>query len=98
MGTSRNHVILPIAHVHSILKQRAGAPKQGSEGAPDARLKILPDVVQGLDGIRTGQEIVILTWLHEAQRDVLKVHPRGEAIDGTPVIDTKPVLAQSNDS
>ena len=51
---------------------------QGYEGAPDARLEVVPDFIQALDGIEAGQEIVILTWLHEAQRDVLKVHPRDD--------------------
>ena len=135
-----SYTVRPVAWVHSSLEQRAGAPKQGYEGAPDARLEVFPDFAQALDGIEVGQEIVILTWLHEAQRDVLKVHPRDdrrirltgvfatrspdrpnpiglhramvlaiddqgwlhvqglEAIDGTPVIDIKPVLERSDDS
>jgi tRNA-Thr(GGU) m(6)t(6)A37 methyltransferase TsaA len=135
-----SYVVRPIAWVHSSLKRRADAPKQSYEGAPDARLEILQEFAQALDGIEVGQEVVILTWLHEAQRDVLKVHPRDdrrirltgvfatrspdrpnpiglhrvrvlaiddqrwlhvqglEAIDGTPVIDIKPVLERSNDS
>ncbi len=139
MRTPGSYAVRPIAWVHSNLKQRADAPKQSYEGAPDARLEVVPDFVQALDGIEAGQEIVVLTWLHEAQRDVLKVHPRDdrrirltgvfatrspdrpnpiglhrvrvlaiderwlhverlEAIDGTPVIDIKPVLERSNDS
>src|SRR4030095_5081889 len=134
------YAVRPVAWVHSNLKHRTAAPKQGYEGAPDARLEVDPDFVRALDGIEAGQEIVILTWLHEAHRDVLKVHPRDdrrirltgvfatrspdrpnpiglhrvrvlaienerwlhgqgvEAIDGTPVIDIKPVLERSNDS
>lgn len=128
--------LVPIGRVHSTLRRRTDAPKQGFEGAPDARLQIEPPFVPGLDGIRAGQEILVLTWLHEAERDVLAVHPRDdpatpltgvfatrspdrpnpvglhrvkvlkienggrlqveglEAIDGTPVIDIKPVLAR----
>jgi tRNA-Thr(GGU) m(6)t(6)A37 methyltransferase TsaA len=139
VDTSTSHRLLPIGWVRSSLERRADAPRQGSEGAPDARLQIQPAFLQGLDGIKAGQEIVVLTWLHEAQRDVLTVHPRDdqtipltgvfatrspdrpnpvglhrvkvlqiendgrlhvqglEAIDGTPVIDIKPVLAQSSD-
>jgi tRNA-Thr(GGU) m(6)t(6)A37 methyltransferase TsaA len=131
--------LVPIARVHSSLKRPDEAPKQGWEGAPDARLEILPEFERGLDGIEAGQEVVLLTWLHEARRDILEVHPRDdlrnpltgvfatrsadrpnpiglhrvrvlkvgkdgwlevqglEAIDGTPVLDIKPVLERSND-
>ena len=109
------------------------APKQGDEGAPDAWLSFEPDVLQGLQGIEPGDELLILTWLDRADRDVLVVHPRGdtsrpeagvfttrsphrpnpigihrvevdsvegarmkvrglEALDGTPIVDVKPVL------
>lgn len=71
--------ITPIGYVRSVLKERAGAPRQGSEGAPDARLEIDAAFAQGLDGIEAGQEIWIFTWLHQAKREVLKVHPRGDA-------------------
>jgi tRNA-Thr(GGU) m(6)t(6)A37 methyltransferase TsaA len=123
----------PIGVVRSELVDRAEAPRQGDEGAPDATIEIAPAFLAGLDGIQAGQELVVLTWLHEADRDVLKVHPRDdlarplagvfdtrssdrpnpiglhrvtvravdglrllvgplEAIDGTPVVDIKPVL------
>jgi tRNA-Thr(GGU) m(6)t(6)A37 methyltransferase TsaA len=140
MNLTTGYWIVPISWVESSLKERAKAPRQGSEGAPDAWLLIRPEFAKGLDGIKPGQEIVILTLLHESQRDVLKVHPRGdennpltgvfatrspdrpnpiglhrtkilqivdrckllvrglEAIDGTPVIDIKPVLDTCSDS
>ena len=140
MDTPKSFDISPIGYVHSPLKERSGAPRQGWEGAPNARLEIHPAFVQGLDGIQSGQDIWIFTWLHESQRSVLKVHPRGdvlnpmmgvfatrspdrpnprglhrakvlsvdgdgwlqvqglEAIDGTPIIDIKPVLERSCDS
>jgi len=72
------HAVRPIGWVHSPLRRRADAPKQGHEGAPNARLQIEPAFLPGLDGIRAGQDILILTWLHEAQRDVLAVHPRDD--------------------
>jgi len=125
--------LVPIGVVSSSLTDPAAAPKQGSEGAPDAWLVLEPGVVAGLDGMRPGDEIIVLTWLHRARRDVLRVHPRDdssnpergvfttrsadrpnpiglhrvevaeidgarvrvrglEAIDGTPVVDLKPVL------
>ena len=128
--------ILPVGRVHSSLRLRANAPRQGTEGAPDARLEIFAPFVRALHGITAGDHIVILTWLHEAARDVLEVHPRNErtnpltgvfatrspdrpnpiglhrvtvrrieeerwlevgpleAIDGTPIVDIKPVLGE----
>jgi tRNA-Thr(GGU) m(6)t(6)A37 methyltransferase TsaA len=69
--------ITSIGCVRSPLKDRFAAPRQGSEGAPNATLDILPAFVRGLDGIEVGRDIWILTWLHESQRSVLQVHPRG---------------------
>jgi tRNA-Thr(GGU) m(6)t(6)A37 methyltransferase TsaA len=122
-----------IGVICSALKSRGKAPKQGAEGAPDAWLEVSSFAAQGLDGLLVGNDIIVVTWLHRARRDVLKVHPRSdrrrpltgvfatrspdrpnpvglhrvtvrrvvknrlrigpiEAIDGTPVIDIKPVL------
>lgn len=123
----------PIGHVDSPLHSRAEAPKQGDEGAPDSTIVLDEAVADGLVGIEVGADYLVLTWLHEAQRDMLLVHPRGdesrarqgvfntrspdrpnpiglhrvrvlaldgtrlrvsglEAIDGTPVLDIKPVI------
>jgi tRNA-Thr(GGU) m(6)t(6)A37 methyltransferase TsaA len=90
-------------------------------------------VLEGLHGIRPGDQVIVLTWLDRARRDVLRVHPRDdvtnpeqgvfntrsadrpnpiglhpveivsiegqrirvrnlEAVDGTPIVDIKPVL------
>ena len=68
--------VRPIGRVSSPLLSRKDAPKQGFEGAPDAQIRIEPEFRSGLDGIRAGQEILILTWLHQADRDTLVVHPR----------------------
>ena len=139
MDIPKTFDISPIGYVHSSLKERSGAPRQGWEGAPNARLEIDPAFVEALDGIEPGQDIWILTWLHQARRSVLKVHPRNEvqnplmgvfatrspdrpnpiglhrakvlsveggrwlevqgleAIDGTPIIDIKPVLEHTSD-
>jgi len=128
------YTIEPIGFVRSELTRLEEAPMQGDEGAPEAWLEITPQAAQGLIGIKTGDELILLTWLHLAQRDVLEVHPRGdlsrpltgvfatrspdrpnpvglhrvsvlevaqqklrvarlEAIDGTPIVDIKPVLS-----
>jgi tRNA-Thr(GGU) m(6)t(6)A37 methyltransferase TsaA len=133
-----SYIIEPIGVIRSDLINREAAPLQGDEGAPEAWLELAAPVAQGLVGIRTGDELIVLTWLHRARRDVLQVHPRGrleapltgvfatrspdrpnpvglhrvsvlevaghrlrvapmEAIDGTPVVDIKPVLARSDD-
>lgn len=132
-GKTEGAKLRPIGVIRSVLKERSEAPKQGLEGAPDAWLEVHPFAEPGLEGIALGDEIIVLTWLHQARRDVLKVHPRSdrsrplagvfatrspdrpnpiglhrvkvraksrnrlrigpiEAIDGTPVVDIKPVL------
>lgn len=123
----------PIGVVRSPLTSLDEAPLQGDEGAPDAWIEVEAEAAPGLEGIAPGDEIVVLTWLHRAQRDVLRVYPRREvdaplrgvfttrspdrpnpiglhrvtvraveatrlrvgpleALDGTPVVDLKPVL------
>ena len=130
------YAIKPIGIIRSELISREAAPHQGYEGAPEAWLEVNPRVAEGLEGIATGNEIIVITWFHQATRDILKVHPRGdnnrpltgvfatrspdrpnplglhqvtvleiagnrlrvgpmEAIDGTPVVDIKPMLPQS---
>jgi tRNA-Thr(GGU) m(6)t(6)A37 methyltransferase TsaA len=125
--------VTPIGEVESPLTDPASAPKQGDEGAPDAWLVLDPAVLEGLQGIRPGDQVILLTWLDRARRDVLRVHPRDdvanplqgvfntrsadrpnpiglhqvkiasidgrrirvrnlEAVDGTPIVDIKPVL------
>jgi tRNA-Thr(GGU) m(6)t(6)A37 methyltransferase TsaA len=68
----------PIGRVESPLTDPASAPKQGNEGAPEAWLRFEPEVLDGLEGIRPGDRVVVLTWLDRAQRDVLRVHPRDD--------------------
>jgi tRNA-Thr(GGU) m(6)t(6)A37 methyltransferase TsaA len=123
----------PIGRVESPLTDPASAPKQGDEGSPEAWLVIEDAVLEGLDGIRPGDRVIVLTWLDRARRDLLRVHPRDdvanpmqgvfntrsadrpnpiglhpveivaidgtrirvrnlEAVDGTPILDLKPVI------
>ena len=67
-----------IGVVRSPLVDLRAAPKQGDEGAPEASIVFRPDVLPGLDGIGPGDDVIVLTWLDRAQRDVLRVHPRGD--------------------
>jgi tRNA-Thr(GGU) m(6)t(6)A37 methyltransferase TsaA len=69
----------PIGVVRSPLRNRADAPRQGSEGAPDAWILLEPSFADALHGIRAGDELVLVTWLHEADRTIMQVHPRDEA-------------------
>lgn len=71
------YTLNPIGVVHSALTSRAEAPRQGDEGAPDAWLEFSPAVAPGLLGIAVGDELIVLTWLHQADRDALQTHPRG---------------------
>ena len=68
----------PIGFIRSPIKERSAAPKQGSEGAPDVWIDIEPCFTEALDGFREGDEAVVITWLHRANREVLKVHPRSD--------------------
>ena len=126
-------LLRPVGVVRSTLRDRTVAPMQGHEGAPDAWIELVPAVSAAASGLSVGDEVLVLTWFHEADRAVLEVHPRGdpanpltgvfatrspdrpnpiglhpvrvlaiegsrfkvgplEAIDGTPVLDVKPVL------
>ncbi len=132
-GTAGRYQLRPIGVIHSPLKDRKGAPRQGDEGAPDVWLELKAWAVKGLAQVRKGDELIVITWLHRGKRDVFQVYPRGitkyglfgvfatrspdrpnplglhpvtvrkivgrrlrigpiEAIDGTPVVDLKPVL------
>ena len=68
----------PIGRVRSALRSRADAPRQGSEGAPDAWIDIDARFVRALSGIQSGDELIVITWFHEADRGTLEVHPRGD--------------------
>ena len=68
----------PIGRIRSTLRALEEAPRQGSEGAPDAWLEVNPVFARGLLGIAAGDEVIVVTWLHRADREVLEVHPRGD--------------------
>lgn len=68
----------PIGTVESELTELESAPNQGDEGAPAAWLVFEPTVLAALDGLRAGDEVIVLTWLDRADREVLRVHPRGD--------------------
>jgi tRNA-Thr(GGU) m(6)t(6)A37 methyltransferase TsaA len=68
----------PIGIIRSELRRLEDAPRQGSEGAPDAWLEIEPTLARALSGIRPGDELVVITWLHLADRETLEVHPRDD--------------------
>jgi tRNA-Thr(GGU) m(6)t(6)A37 methyltransferase TsaA len=70
--------VVPIGWVESPLKDRAQAPRQGDEGAPAAWLVFEPEVAEGLRDIAAGTEIIVLTWLDRAARDVLVTRPRDD--------------------
>lgn len=133
-----DYMIEPLGVIRSTLVSLADAPRQGDEGGYEAWLELTPQAAPGLKGINVGDELLVLTWLHLAQRDVLQVHPRGdltrpltgvfatrspdrpnpiglhrvsvleidghrvkvaplEAVDGTPIVDIKPVLMHIED-
>ena len=69
---------VPIGWVRSPLRHPAEAPKQGHEGAPDARVEIEPAFRPGLARLAAGGDLLLLTWLHQSRRDVLAVHPRDD--------------------
>lgn len=68
----------PIGVIRSEIKDTKDAPLFYTEGAPVAILEILAEYLDGLHRIKPGDEIIVITWLHRASRDVLKVHPRGD--------------------
>ena len=131
--TEPRYEVVPVGWVESVLTERAQAPRQGDEGAPPAWLAFEARVADAIRDLRPGTEIIVLTWLDRADRDVLVTRPRDdprnpltgvfstrspdrpnpvglhrvpviavdglrvqvgglEALDGTPVIDVKPVL------
>ena len=74
----RTYSVEPIGFLRSPLRSTEAAPRQGSEGAPDAWLEVDSRFARALSGISVGDTLVVLTWLHLAQRDVLEVHPRDD--------------------
>ena len=73
-----DYLLEPIGWIRSELKKTKDAPRFYTEGAPNARLELDARVRDGMDGIKVGDDIVVITWLHLADRGILKVHPRGD--------------------
>jgi len=134
-----DYTVRPIGFVRSTLRDRREAPRQAYEGAPEAVLELDPEFAPALHLVRPGHELILLTWLHLADRSVLQTHPRDdlgapltgvfatrssdrpnpiglhrvtvvaiespsrlrvstlEAIDGTPILDLKAVVAEARD-
>ncbi|NDV28241.1 tRNA (N6-threonylcarbamoyladenosine(37)-N6)-methyltransferase TrmO [Desulfovibrio sp. JC010] len=67
-----------IGYVYSEIKDRENAPKQGCEGGVEAIVEIKEEFSESMDGLSVGSEILLFTWLHEADRSCQKVHPRGD--------------------
>lgn len=76
--SKRRYSLRPIGWVESPLVDRDLAPRQGDEGAPEAWLVLDPDTSAGIADLTAGTEVIVLTWLDRARRDVLAVHPRGD--------------------
>ena len=72
------YTLEPIGFIRSTLKTREEAPRQGPEGAPDVWLEIEPNFAEALLGLKVGHELIVITWLHQADRSVLKNHPRSD--------------------
>jgi tRNA-Thr(GGU) m(6)t(6)A37 methyltransferase TsaA len=133
-----NFSIIPIGIIESEIKNKGDAPLFYTEGAPNAYLEVYPEYTDALYRMKTGDELIIITWFHLSDRNVQQVHPRGnpanpltgvfltrspdwpnplglhrvkvleikgkrihigpiEAIDGTPVIDIKPVVGTGDE-
>lgn len=69
---------VPIGRVHSPLVDRASAPKQGDEGAPEAWIELDPAYLVAARDLKAGEEVLVLTWLDRADREVQEVHPRDD--------------------
>ena len=78
VGNMSTYTLEPIGFIRSTVKGREDAPRQGPEGAPDAWLEIEPRFADALLGMEVGHDLIVITWLHEAKRDVLKGHPRND--------------------
>src|SRR4029434_7938952 len=73
-----SYTLEPVGFIRSTIKRREEAPRQGSEGGPDVWLDIEPQFAEALLGLEVGHDLIVITWLHKARRDVLKNHPRSD--------------------
>src|SRR3954470_13632911 len=75
---ARRYQVKEIGRVKSSLTDLDAAPRQADEGAPEAWLVFEAEVLPALKSLRAGDEVILITWLDRARRDVLTVHPRGD--------------------
>jgi len=75
MKNAKSYSLKPVGYVRSELMKRKNAPRQGYLGAPEARVEILPAFAKCLHRLGVGEEVILITWLHQGRRDVMKVHP-----------------------
>ncbi len=73
-----DYLLRPIGYVESELTELDTAPRQPDEGAPPAWLVIEDRYAAALDGLESGADLLVFTWLDRADREILAVHPRGE--------------------
>jgi tRNA-Thr(GGU) m(6)t(6)A37 methyltransferase TsaA len=73
-----SYQVVPVGWVESSLTDRAQAPRQGDEGAPSAWLAFTPQVADAVRDLVPGTEVIVLTWLDRADRDVLVTRPRND--------------------
>lgn len=78
MDEHERYAVHPIGVVRSTLRTPADAPNQAFEGAPDALLEIDPAFADALHRVEPGDELILLTWLHYADRTILQTHPTGD--------------------
>jgi tRNA-Thr(GGU) m(6)t(6)A37 methyltransferase TsaA len=78
MSEPESFTLIPIGIVRSNLRDLSDAPRQGFEGAPDAWIELKPGIVDALRGVEAGDDLVVITWFHLADRDTLQVHPRDD--------------------
>jgi tRNA-Thr(GGU) m(6)t(6)A37 methyltransferase TsaA len=71
-------LLRPVGVIRSSITSRRDAPRQGSEGAPDAWLEIEPWAAEALHGLAAGDAILVITWFHRARREIMQVHPRSD--------------------
>jgi len=69
-------VLKPIGVIRSPITDPDKAPKQGSESAVSGKLVVDEQYRDALLGLERGRKIVIVYWMHLAERDILQVHPR----------------------
>jgi tRNA-Thr(GGU) m(6)t(6)A37 methyltransferase TsaA len=67
-----NNTLKFIGKINSSLKRIEDCPLQENENAPTAELIILPEFIEAIKDITIGSNILLLTWLHQADRSVVK--------------------------